>query len=714
MKINQICKAVQGALIIIITSGTGQAATLHSSKNNITPENKENNKTLPSIHVIDTRDDKSKSGDYGSEHIKPGRTNKKKIESPRSITVVPESLIQDQKASSESEMLRNVSGTYSAADYSGIYEFITIRGIESNNLYSYLKDGHKYPHFMPPADFNINRIEVIKGPNGIEQGLSTPGGLINYISKQPSFSHEKKIKIETGSNKLGRISFDISGPINKEKTLRYIITSGYRRNGSLVDHVDPVQYGLATALDWDINERSSLRLSAESLYLKQRSSDGIPVPDPNNLSSANSIRAGNFYGDLDLFSESKGTSISLKFENQINETWNLSGSFFRGKLKRDIANTNIDSLNEERTKVKRYHYGSMGNYYHNDGANLSVNGKFSNGRIEKTVTYGVDHGIFRGVYAPYFFVDAAEVDIFKPTASHEASRIKPQDGSEENPSERLSGLFFSGSVELDKKHGVQLGLRYDKIVDRIKKEETRKTSPTFSIYTKSNDNALSYFSYSTSFEPNFGTKIFGGSSAAPSRGKQLEIGFKKLWMQGKLDTALSLYQIKKTNIPMTDPDNADYSILTGEVLVRGIEIEASGEVSTGLNFVGSLSFSSPKIVSDSDPGKIGHMPSEKTKKSATLWALYKLPFDNRWEIGGGAFYMGKISSDSQGRFFVPSKTTFDLMARYRINKNTVVDLSVKNASDRRFYRSANVDSRGFYSARVGQPRTVIIGLESSF
>lgn len=194
--------------------------------------------TLPTVTVTAESDGiaDSAAGRYSTRSTPSGRLSQSAAQTPRAISIVPREVMRDQQVLQEAEAMRNVSSISLFNNYGGSYTGFNLRGIWASNLTSYLRNGTRWTHLIEPMGFNLERIEVIKGPNAIDYGLSTPGGFINYVTKQPLREPLRSASLTAGSHRLGKLEADLSGPIDAQRTLRYRLTGGYERGGAFTDH----------------------------------------------------------------------------------------------------------------------------------------------------------------------------------------------------------------------------------------------------------------------------------------------------------------------------------------------------------------------------------------------------------------------------------------------------------------------------------------------
>lgn len=199
------------------------------------------------------------------------------------------------------------------------------------------------------------------------------------------------------------------------------------------------------------------------------------------------------------------------------------------------------------------------------------------------------------------------------------------------------------------------------------------------------DNGMTpYGSYSESFTVNIGQRRAGGSFL-PTRGRQYEVGMKYAPAFFPITITSALFDITKTNVLTTDPDDPNFQVQTGEVRHRGFELEASADLQSGLSFVGAYTFIDAEITRDND-GFEGKRPSLVPKHQASLWANYEAPagpFDGT-SFGAGVRFIGSSFGDNGDTLKVSDYTPFDAALRYRW-RNWQGSINVTNLFDRTYY-----------------------------
>jgi iron complex outermembrane receptor protein len=202
---------------------------------------------------------------------------------PQSVQVLPRELIDDQAARQVTDLYRSISGI-SYFSYAGV----TLRGFRQENvLYDGLR-GDPYSGFSVPQLFNIERIEVLKGPGGALYGGGDPGGVINYVSKKPKRQREGSVEIQAGNYGFRAASVELTGPLAGNDRLRYRVgayaddESPFRRNTDAQSLIGDV----AVALDIGETGELTLQYTDVTQNLGGNRLRGVPVDDNGGFLTA--------------------------------------------------------------------------------------------------------------------------------------------------------------------------------------------------------------------------------------------------------------------------------------------------------------------------------------------------------------------------------------------------------------------------------------------
>lgn len=665
--------------------------------------------TLPAVRVTPGA---SPAGPYGAAEAPGNRLGQSVDETPRAISVITRELIDDQAPAAEADLMRNVSGINRYNNYGGSYTGFVLRGLWANNGGSYLRNGTRWLHLMEPMMFNLERIEVIKGPNAIDYGQSAPGGFINYVTKQPLAETRREAKLGVGSDRTRLAEIDLTGALDGERRLLYRLTGGYERGGDFSDHVDPRRHGVALALAWKATAGTQIKLSAEGNRIKLPTNPGMPVPDAADLRSADALRVRSFYGEPRAVFEGKGDFYAVELQQSLAAQWQLRAVLARNEFLRVNPSMWLTGLSDDGLTVGRQVYWSSSQAQDDTTAQLELRGELQTGPFRHQLLLGFDATRTNGRWRSYQIVDLPPVSVLDPQPSGEP--LPPWTGETAPDRSRGRGFFVQDAIELGRGWGVQLGLRRDRIEDRVTGETSSRTSPSAALRYRPADGQMLYLSYASSFEPNWGVQLAGGGEPPPSLGKQFELGAKQRWLDGRLFTSAALFELRKTNIPVGIA-NTDFSRLSGEVRVRGLELEASGAPLPGLDVAAQFSHLDPEVLEDADPSLVGKQPLRTARTTWSLWAKYRLPGAlSPWSIGGGAFHTGRTMVDDANTVKLPAYTVFDAVLGWEPTDDLRLSLAVRNLTDRRYYVDAEGAAGLYTAAYPGRPRSVLLTTQLRF
>lgn len=561
--------------------------------------------------------------------------------------------------------------------------------------------------------FNLERIEVIKGPNAIDYGQSTPGGFINYVTRQPQAERARSIRLGLGSDGERFVEIDLTGAVDAEQRLLYRFTGGLERGGDFSDHVDPRRHGAALALAWQPVPDTQLKVSAESNRIKLATNPGLPVPDPAELQSADAIRWRNFYGEPLARFEGKGDFYALEWQQTLVGSWQLRAALARNEFERVNPSLWLVDYDRARRTVRREVYWSSSQAQNDTTAQLELRGEWQTGPLRHQLLAGFDATRTEGLWRSYQVVDLGSVSVDAPVPTWQA--LPPWDGNTSPDKSRSRGFFLQDAIELGRGWGLQLGLRRDRVEDKLSGETSSRSSPNAALSYKPAEGHLLYLSYASSFEPNWGVRLLGGGEPDPSVGKQFELGAKQRWLGGRLYSGLSLYELRKTNMPIGIPGNSDFSRLSGEVRVRGIEVEAGGSPLPGLDLTAQFGHLDPQVVEDADPSLVGKQLPSTARTTWSLWAKYRLPAAlSPWSIGAGAFHTGRTNVDDANTVQLPKYTVFDASLGWDPSPAWQVALTVRNLTDRRYYVDADASGGVYHAAWPGRPRSLLLSTRLRF
>ena len=253
------------------------------------------------------------------------RTNTPIFDTPASIQVIPQQVLEDQKVIRLNDALRNVSGVVSA-ERTGSSKRLILRGFDDHAI---LRDGFRLTFgWVGNAGFqelsNLETIEVLKGPASILFGSVEPGGVINLVTKQPLSEPFYDLNVRLGNRTLIEPSLDFSGPLTEDGRLLYRLNALHRREDSFRDFDNDFNRSfIAPVVRWQISDRTDLTLNFEYLDSEGPSDVGL-VALGDEVADIPFDRVLGGPGD---FFQSETVRIGYDFEHRFSDSWQLRHAF---------------------------------------------------------------------------------------------------------------------------------------------------------------------------------------------------------------------------------------------------------------------------------------------------------------------------------------------------------------------------------------------------
>lgn len=630
-------------------------------------------------------------------------------ETPQSISTVTADQIEDQNAANLGEVLRYTAGARGETfGFEPRTTFLRIRGFDVATS-GIFRDSLKLSNPDFAAGYSLEpygaeRIDVLLGPSSVLYGQAGPGGLVNYVSKRPTFDTQREVRVEAGTNELRQGQFDISGAVNDSDTLALRLVGLVRDSESQVDFVDDDRKYLAPSLTWQPTDATRFTVLAHLQYDDTQPSQRYPLqgtlePNPNG-----EIPDSRFTGEpgYDEY-ERRESALGYEFEHIVNDQVTLRQNVRDYRNDVDDRTVYTTGLLPDQRTITRSRFDSFGRI---DGLNLDnqVEIGFGTGGADHTVLVGLDHHDV-DVKSQQFFGAASDLDIFDPQYGAQvpdAPIFKDQEGQL-----KQTGVYLQDQIRVDR-WTLSLGGRYDvarsETLNNLTGTTASRDDEEFSGragVTYRFDNGLApYVSYMESFLPTTGTDPLG-NPFAPETAHQYEIGVKYQPNSRTLVT-LAYFDLTREDYLTTNPVSF-LSEQRGEANSKGVELEARTELATGLELIASYAYTDAEITSASNPVEEGEPLEYTPEHEATLWSKYTFhggPLHGLG-LGAGVRYIG----DSYGAAFnasnetleVPDVTLVDASVTYDVGQVSL-GLHAQNLLDEKYVATA-FDSSATYGIR---------------
>ena len=647
---------------------------------------------------------------------------------PQSISVVTAEEMALHQPRSVKEALSYTPGVaVGTRGASNTYDYLVIRGFaaDGQSQNNYLDGMKMQGNFYNDAvidPYMLERAEIMRGPVSVLYGKSSPGGLLNMVSKRPTTEPLKEIQFKVGTDSLFQTGFDFSDAIDDDGVYSYRLTGVARSNNSQQEDKGEQRYAIAPSFSWRPDDKTTFTFLSyfqnepETGYYGWLPKEGTVDPLPNGDRLPTNFNEG---AKNNTYSRNQ-KMVGYSFDHEFNDTFTVRQNlrYAQNKTSQNsvygygMCSDPLYSSNPASSpcaSVPQSQWGhTLTRQYVIDNEKLEnftvdtqLQSKFATGSVEHTLLTGVDFMRMRNDIDSWFGYAGSVA----PSDIYNLDRSDFDFGSHPGPSgayqvlnkQKQTGIYAQDQIEWDKVL-VTLGGRYDwadqESYNRVLNTTSERDDTQFTWRGGVNylfDNGITpYFSYSESFEP-ASQPGANGNAFAPSKGKQYEAGVKYVPNDRPIVITGAVYQLTKTNNLMADPAGSFFSVEGGEIRARGVELEAKAALSASVNVVGSYTYTDAEYTTDTNYK--GNTPAQVPKHMASVWGDYTM-FDGPLSgltLGTGVRYTGSSKGDPANSFTVGSYTLVDALVRYDLARvgmaGSNIALHVNNLFDREYVAS---------------------------
>ncbi|WP_157627445.1 TonB-dependent siderophore receptor [Variovorax boronicumulans] len=708
-----------------LLAGSGLAATMEGNAAVIkTAPATGGTSMLPAVTVVADGEESATSrvqGYVAKRSATATKTDTPIIETPQSISVITADRIEAIGATNLKDALGytpGVSTTTYGAD--SRYDWISLRGFDAYSPGFYL-DGLPLRNnstwgVWRTENYGAERIELLRGPSSVLYGMSGPGGVVNVVSKRPTAEPVRELQLQVGDHARKQVAGDFSGALDADGKLLYRIT-GLVRDAQLPagKEADDRMY-IAPALTWKPSGDTTLTLLSQFLRTRggvyTRARPQVGSLDPTAIGTT--IPSKLFVGEpgFDRFDQDQ-EMVGYQFEHRINDTFTVRQNARYAHQKLDYTGTQLkgfmalnpdvpnDPLNFQ--QMSRSVFGSRENI----GAlalDNQLQADFRLGETQHKVLVGLDYQRTRIDQVTFSGGSASPLNIYAPVYGGPIERPAPYfDGIT-----RLAqtGVYLQDQIKWGERWTLTLGGRYDtadSTVDsrldgsRQRMRDHKFTSRAGLVYLHPSGWAP-YLSYSESFAPTATIDPASGDPFKPESGKQYEAGVRYQPTGSKAMYSAAIFDLRRKNYISYDGEFMPKQ--TGEISVRGLELEATAEIASRLNLTASYSYTPRAIVTASaNTSEIGKQATAVPRHRLSVWADYR--FAGGVKVGLGARYTGSNYGDGEAAWpsKVPASTVFDAMLGYDIDRWSLA-LNLRNLTNKTYFANC-----GYRNCYYGYPRT---------
>lgn len=567
------------------------------------------------------------------------KTDTPLLEIPQSISTVTQAQIEERKPQSLLEALAYTPGT-SVGNYGfdPRYDAFTIRGVDVTYT-GVFRDGLRQVNspngLFRLEPYGLEGIAILRGPASSIYGASSTGGIVDLISKRPTFVPFREIEIQTGS--YGRLqgAFDLSGPVSSDNTLFYRLTGLVRDAGTDIEAVKDDRVFIAPALTWKPTDATTLTILGEYMdsttggtaaYVNEYG----PYLDREGNITYKSVGATNvFAGDkrYNDFPQRQGR-IGYEFEHRLNDMFTL-----RQRTRFSALGTNQEYV----------YVGDAGLVRENNW------GIVSDTHLESRIRTGaVDHWILTGVDVSRLSYRSKEGYGGVPIS------VDPVLAFRSNQTQTLTGIYVQDQLKWQNWR-LTLGGRHDWLTSEFESggadfdRNDRKFTGRAALGYVTDFGLAPYVSWGSSFTPNPGTVLSGGV-AEPTTGERIELGVKYDIAGYNASLRAAVFDLRQDNAVVYEVVNGLNQQVQLDLRSQGFELEGVASLADGLNIQASYSYNDARIVKLT-PETEGNRLTSVPYHMASIWLDYTVQDGAAKGLGvaGGVRYVGSSLGDNLNR-----------------------------------------------------------------
>jgi catecholate siderophore receptor len=616
------------------------------------------------------------------------KTDTPLIDVPQTITVVSRDQLDDQAQQSLADVLRYIPGA-SVGQGEGNRDQITLRG--QNTTADFFIDGVRDDVQYYRGLYNLERIEILKGPTALAFGRGGGGGVINRVQKTPVFG-EQTIAGHASINSFGAfdLSADINAPLGKGAAFR--VNANYEALDGHRDFYNGERYAVNPYLAVNLGAAWKAGLSYEYVNDDRVVDRGIPSFNGAPLDAARD----QFFGVPGVNRANLEAHIAkLQMDGKITSNLKFNGQLLYGDYDKFYANVFANGAASAPNGPVAL------SSYEDPTTRQNIIGQAN--LIWNVSAEGIDHKIVVGIEAGDQqsanqrrggVLSSATLNLANPVFPNVTfSNLSRNTNSDVN----TLSVYTQDQIGFGDAFEIVLGLRYDRfkingvdIADgnRAFARTDAKFSPRIGLIVKPKDNVSVYTSYSNSFEPRSGNQFLTLSpttqNLSPEKFTNYEAGVK--WdVRSDLSLTLAGYQLDRTNATTPDPMNPANSINIGETRVKGIELGVTGRIAPNWQISGGYAYTDAKLRGN-DSVRLAQTPQHQI----SLWNRYD--FTPKFGAGVGIIYQSSqfaANRTTANTTRLPGFTRADAALFYNVSDRLKIQLNVENVFDAEYYSDAH-------------------------
>ncbi|WP_294930307.1 TonB-dependent siderophore receptor [uncultured Paracoccus sp.] len=655
------------------------------------------------------------------------------VDTPRTVQVITQRQIEERGASSLYDVLRTTPGVTLGTGEGGnpMGDRPFIRGYEAST--DMMVDGIRSLGRTSHEAFNVEQIELVKGPGGAYSGRGGTGGSLNMVTKQARLGEEfYETSASIGTDNQYRATLDTNFRLGEHAAGRLNLfwqDAEVPGRGGIEDD----KVGIAAAVTGQIAEATKLSFNAYRSKSESTPDFGIPMANQNYVDATGdtgygtgttgdpfeplgNVNHSQFFGLHDRdFRENTNDNATLKLEHEFSPSFRTHAqlSYFGSEQKYIVTRPTFELDDDGNGVLQR---ASRSGYRETDTVafHWGFSGEAVTGTVEHDYAFGLEYARDKLRSGSVSGFPGGTSDFNTPDWQNPDPNI-PVDMSGLEYGElglptitRSKSIYAFDTMKFNEQWQLSLGARYEMFdVDQQSgstplRQKDNIWSYQAGVVYKPAPNGSIYFSYGTSASPSgMCAGQAGGSEGAgactltgnsnnldPEKTRAFELGTKWDLMDERLAVTAALFRTEKTNARAEDPVTGDVDTI-GKNRAQGLELGVNGQIDDRWAISAGYTYTDAEIINGGGDGSTdGNQMHYIAKHSLAVWTTYDV--DDRWTVGGGATYTGKRFMNAANTSQLPAQWRVDAMAAYKISENADLQLNINNIFDEKLYDASHV------------------------
>jgi iron complex outermembrane receptor protein len=625
-----------------------------------------------------------------------GKMNIKPMDLPQSVASIGKEVLEQQQTQNMSDALKNFNGVYLMGNTGGVQQEIAARGfaLSSSNTF---KNGIRFNNGILPEMSSLEKVEIMKGSSAVLFGNVAAGGVLNLVTKKPTYTTGGEISMRAGSYDLYKPMIDLYGVLDQKNQAAFRLNTTYQNSGSFRDNVKSDRIYFNPSLAVKLSPKNEVLIEGDYLKDKRTSDFGVGAINYALID----IPRERFLGAAWSYNNTEQKSLTASLTHRFSRNWQIKSTNGLQQFENELfgtmrPNSNNQYIKESGKWIRGLQRTTISEQYLT--SQLDLTGKFNTGNVKHNLLIGADiDGYSTNTTAynnlnRYDSINVFNLDLYKqrndiPDLTKRISTETPQtrggayiqDLVDFGKIKLLAGARFS-YLETGSKIFTYATGTFSRTI-----QYDHATTPRIGAIYQPSKKLSIFGSYANSFTPNTGVDI-SGKQLAPSYINQVEAGIKSSILKDKLTANITAYQIRNSNLAQTSlingNTNTNIKELAGEVTSKGVEVDIMTRSFNGFMVIAGYSYNETRYTK-SNTYIVGSLLRYNPMHTANSSIYYTVQSGKArgLNLGLSCLYFGErqagrstrvtVENDTYKLITLPAYTLLDASLGYTYRQTTI-------------------------------------------